>query len=339
DSFSFQYVANFAEWWDGIEQNTQATDTMQAVRAYKQIGLEGGALMHESLLRPTGEATDDTLGMILTVFTNPIMWRGWNRLVSYVIDSDIASRVVTSTKVLQQEADVNKLIGSQVTGTVEHIFAPPRVVVQPLTETTAYYNAVVITDQTGNVKITDGLYFEQRNECPNPVMLDWINSVGGIESHLFTINQVVDTEVDEGIVSETPIDGDFADVTRTKRRFRGPYIQRMTLFADDLTRDQLNGLAQIKQTESLRCYLSKDGTAFVDVVVVNEAIVIPFCLSLTSGCALLGCPLSHVKKPPQVTVSCSAVSIKNQLSGGPTHNPDKSFTTLFQLTFIVPSMA
>ena len=40
--------------------------------------------------------------------------------------------------------------------------------------------------------------------------------------------------------------------------------------ANHLTLDQLNALEEIKETESLRVYLSKDGVNFIDAVVVND---------------------------------------------------------------------
>ncbi|GAG26691.1 unnamed protein product, partial [marine sediment metagenome] len=64
-------------------------------------------------------------------------------------------------------------------------------------------------------------------------------------------------------------DGDIEFITRTKQRFPGASVQRITCKAEQLTRDQLVALQEIKQTNSLRVYLSKDGTNFIDAVIVN----------------------------------------------------------------------
>ena len=101
-------------------------------------------------------------------------------------------------------------------------------------------------------------------------MLDWINTVGGIEQHLFTISQTVDVRVDEGNMVETPVLQDYEDVVRTKRRYKAETVQRMTLTAEKLTFNQFLALREIKDTDSLRVYLNKDGSRFIDAVVVNN---------------------------------------------------------------------
>ena len=101
-------------------------------------------------------------------------------------------------------------------------------------------------------------------------MLDWINSDSGVDQYLFTITQRIEIESGAGVQVDTPIDVDYQDVQRTKRRFRGPVVQRMTLFADNLTESDLFALRQLKDTDSLRVYLSKDGTKFIDAVVIDD---------------------------------------------------------------------
>jgi len=100
-------------------------------------------------------------------------------------------------------------------------------------------------------------------------MIDWISSLGGVEQHLFEGSQQIQVVSDAGIVAERPITSDIEHVTRTKQRFASTFRQRITLRAKHLTLDQLQALQEIKQTESLRVYLSKDGTHFIDGIVVT----------------------------------------------------------------------
>ena len=48
-------------------------------------------------------------GKLLTVFKNPKVWKGWNRTVAAIIDSEFANRTgFTGTLVEQTTMDINK---------------------------------------------------------------------------------------------------------------------------------------------------------------------------------------------------------------------------------------
>jgi len=106
-------------------------------------------------------------------------------------------------------------------------------------------------------------------------MVDWVSSLGGVEQWMFSINQRAVQTVGEGVLAERAIDGDIEFITRTKQRFPGAKYQRITMVAEHLTIDQLGALAEIKDTNSLRVYLNRDGSKFIDAVTVED-FTVPF---------------------------------------------------------------
>jgi len=133
-----------------------------------------------------------------------------------------------------------------------------------------FYTKIFMTGVDTTDIISETLYYEIRNECRNPIMLDWVAIGGGVDQHLFTISQAVELVSGEGVVVEKPISEDYATVVRTKRRFPSSAVQRITLVDEHLTNNQLTALAEMKQTSSLRVYLTKDGSEFVDAVVTDN---------------------------------------------------------------------
>ena len=207
---------------------------------------------------------------LLTKYTNPLIWKGWNRTVSNLFDEEFATREPSGlARISITDADVNKLQGVQLDAT-QVSASPPRIQIWGIPEGSDFYVKVDIWNGAVTSKLTETLYYENRNECPNPIMLDWINSVGGIEQHLFSIDQTVEMRADEGNLVETPIVQDYEDVRRTKRRYKSETVQRITMSVDHLTFDQLMALRELKDTESLRVYLNKDGSEFMDAVVVSS---------------------------------------------------------------------
>lgn len=222
----------------------------------------------------TGVAIPLEASKLLTKFKNPLMWRGWNRLVSSLVDSEYINRNGGNTSFLRvRNTDINKTeIGVNVNIDVSSN-ATPRIITYKLIEpeSNASYIACYAAGSPGQaILLSNDLYYKILLECPQPVMLDWINSLGGIDQHLFSINQDSVYETKQGVLAERPVTEDIENVYRTKQRFPGSNVQRMTLMAEHLTQDQLLALKEIKATHSLRLYLTKDGSLWIDVVVVDD---------------------------------------------------------------------
>ncbi len=104
-------------------------------------------------------------------------------------------------------------------------------------------------------------------ECPNPIMLEWINEDGAYEQFMFSYNQAISNEAEQGIIYETPVVDELENTTQTINRTTSENIQSMTLQAEHLTLDQMNALHDIKRSDSVRVWLKKDGSKFVYVIV------------------------------------------------------------------------
>lgn len=219
----------------------------------------------------SGDVNTLEIPQLLTKFTTPLNWRGWNRTVSILVDSEFVNRNPNDIlSVNNTNANVNKVLGAS-NGTSLTVNNPAlNVYIAPVNKSDDFYNRVVCSTGGGTNKISQELFYRMENECNSAIMLDWINGLGGIDQWLFEVQQSVTLENDEGIVVERPITTDIEFINRTKRRFANTFRQQLTLKAEHLTLDQLLAIQEIKKTESLRVYLSKDGVQFIDAIVVND---------------------------------------------------------------------
>ena len=99
-------------------------------------------------------------------------------------------------------------------------------------------------------QISVPLTFIVRDPCVNPVMIQWINSLGGFSQWQFERKQEVNIEAERGDIFENP----FFDIETTNRVLQqrdSSYSHGWTLQADDLTTDELLALAEIKTTEQV----------------------------------------------------------------------------------------
>lgn len=210
---------------------------------------------------------------LLTKFKNPIIWRGWNRTIAYLMDDEYNNRVANLQSWLNiNSTDINKVYISGSGTNIVNADLTPRIIIDKIIEKDGYfgeYISVKTIISTGDIT-SEELFYQVRVCDNNVVCLDWLNSLGGVDQFCFVRNQIIEIESGEGVLIEAPINEDYETVKRTKRRFAGPTVERMTLTADHLTEDQLLALREIKDTESLRVYLTKDGTQFIDAVVVRD---------------------------------------------------------------------
>lgn len=215
----------------------------------------------------------------LTRFKNPVMWHGWNRTTANsLIDSEYVARVgvgTTGFRWVQQVYDINKEnVLIQTSGSFSTDLTP-RIIHRDYSNVDIPANGQwvltsIVPTPSNTPNLTEDVWYRLKDECSNPIMIDWINSLGGIDQWLFSNSQQVQVVSDSGIVAERPITTDVEFITRTKRRFANTFRQQITLRANNLTRDQLYALQDIKNTESLRVYLSKDGSNFIDGVVITS---------------------------------------------------------------------
>ena len=85
-------------------------------------------------------------------------------------------------------------------------------------------------------------------------MVAWTNSLGGGDQWLFQYEQAVTNISSEGQSINSPIVGDIATEQGNKRRVPGKDVQYVTLKADQLTLNELQGLHDIKNAGYVLIY-------------------------------------------------------------------------------------
>ena len=89
-----------------------------------------------------------------------------------------------------------------------------------------------------------------KDPCINPVMVMWLNSLGGFSQWLFERKQAVNIESELGDTYTEP----FSDLETTNRVLRqrdSRYSHSWQLTADQLTKDEVLALFEIKVTEAV----------------------------------------------------------------------------------------
>ena len=259
-----EYVAEFTEAWDSSAESESAQTEVLAVLGSKQILKTGGALMYE-YITDTG-----TPGAYLTRFTNPTMFRGWKRTVSLVIDSDFVARTGdASITVFQWKADINKVKGAAL-GNDNYAIAVPRVLEQDVTETTDPYTLIQTEGVASTDAVLEDIYFGMQDECLQPIMVEWLNSLGGYEQFMFTIEQEFINEGGDSEGVNSPVIGNISTFKGGKSRVVGPTRQRVRMDSERLTGDEMRALAEIKNSDVVRVFLSKDGTSYVNTRVTGD---------------------------------------------------------------------
>ena len=224
-----------------------------AVYAEKQLLSIGGANMAEYVL-------DGSASKLATVFKNPVYWDGFERTVSMVIDSEFNTRTGLSQYRLKNRIlDINKneediLYKAFITDLT------PRLDLDHIINGGNYVGVSVDG-------LSEEILYERRDSCANPLMIDWLNSKGGIDQWLFNIDQIFERDSGQGLTYQSYITDDIATVGRTKFRQSPRWIQQVILKAENLTLDQLKALQEINSSISIRVWLNNDGSEWVGVIV------------------------------------------------------------------------
>ena len=259
---SLYYLLWYQETFEGFEGIPTATPTIQSIFAYKQLLDIGGSNMYDYLLN------DDT-SKLLTKFKNPIIWCDWLRTVYFVIDDNYQNRFdLLDLNVVQQGTDINKgLIGAP-TITPFPIEASLQEYVFQSEDVGSKFQRVFLQDNSG-VQISEFIYYERRVSCEPQIMLQWRNSLGGYDQHLFMLDTLFNRNVTEGLTGQKSIEEDIENVARTETRIPLHWFQEAILTEENLTFDQVRALQEIKSSPQVSVYLDKAGTKQVFVVVNN----------------------------------------------------------------------
>ena len=259
---SLKYVLEAGSRWEGGEVIPAPTPAIQSLLASRQLLNEGGSNLWDYLL-------NNTNSKIFTVFKNPIIWCNWLRTFGFVIDDNYQNRIdLLDLNVIQQGTDINKgLIGTP-TITPFPIDADLEEYVFQSEDVGSRFQRVFIEDNSG-IQISEFMYYERRTECENSIMLEWRNSLGVFEQHLFTLDTLFNRNVTEGLTGQISIEEDIEEVHRTEERIPLHWFQEAILTEENLTFDQVRALQEIKSSPLVRVFLDKAGLQTVGVVVNN----------------------------------------------------------------------
>lgn len=248
------YTIDYASIRNGVETPEGTTPAVLAVLSRRQILSTNGANLYEYVAKST-----DDLGKILTNFDEPKLWYGWDKK-AYWINQDLAVQY----DMLQTYQDINKTdlsFDNDIKAITSNI-VDEWLLVEPVSEPNAEY--LRFTVQSG-LQVVSRKWYRLAPECENPVMLSWINSLGGIDQWLFQTEQAIVNRSEKGRLFQRPITEDIETVRTTKGRFAPIDTQFMTLKVDQINQNELQSLHDIMRSEVVHLWLNKTGTEYVGV--------------------------------------------------------------------------
>jgi len=100
------------------------------------------------------------------------------------------------------------------------------------------------------VRLFQPITFKVREPCINPVMVLWLNSLGGFSQWLFERKTEVNIETIPGDRFEQPV-VDIETTNRSLRQRRSSFTHSWRLTTDDLTEDELIAVKEVKNSEAV----------------------------------------------------------------------------------------
>jgi len=98
-------------------------------------------------------------------------------------------------------------------------------------------------------------------------MIEWLNSLGAREFYLFEIRQDVELDTVDGVIFKPAIEEDIQTVTLEKRKILAKKSLRITARGENLIKEDIAVLHEIKLSESVRVWLTNDGLETIGVIV------------------------------------------------------------------------
>ena len=262
---------SYQEIYDGGSQTKQFFEKTLFTLGERQILSYLGANYWDVMLKED-TPPDYPVGKLLTKFeTKEIaLWQGWKRTASCLVDPDLPTRIPGGVKWVFTEVDINgnAVAGSNSIPIIDTVPKIEETQLPVIVNASARFLNVVIREDVAQENVSEVSSYRIEDECYNPIMIEWLNEDGAWEQWLFTIDQSVKDDVETGLVYERPITKDIEAVKRTKFRHVDRWTQQITLFASNLTQDQIDALHDIKRSDFVQVWLNKEGTEYVGVIAI-----------------------------------------------------------------------
>lgn len=250
-----EYHLEVTPYRDGVAEAGITSLDILAVISKVQILSQYGANLYQFIAKPTN------YGSIMTMFDIPRFWNGWEKIARFISMSYVPVDFDFTPLDINQQA-ITPVVNNTSLGPI------PRVADMALTwpsgATNPYYLQITGSDATDGQLTIDKTY-SLHEECQEPIMIEWLNSLGVYETWLFQIEQAVINTSEQGLMWETPITEDISTVQTTKQRFTEKDTQFITVKAAHLNQNELQGLHDIKRSNDVRVWLLKDGSEWVSV--------------------------------------------------------------------------
>lgn len=241
--------------------------------------IDAGSEYVPSTVNQLSFITDNAAGLLLTHFQNPKKWLGWAQTASVIMDTNFVARTgFGSAQWTEQPRDVNN-ISNGTTIVTQFGTLSNNIFTVSISDPSAFTgNPNPITQNRIRVREADGgsvfmssqLEWQYEEECTNPIMVTWINSLGAEEFQLFNIVFDVAYGATEGLIFEAAIDEDMETVTRQKTRLSSDQTLKLLLVAENVPDTDIRALHEIKTSEFINVFLTKDGTKRIGVVATDD---------------------------------------------------------------------
>jgi len=211
-------------------------------------------------------------GNPLTKFVNGLVWLDWKRTTSYIIDTNYLTRTgFNSFRFSTTAMNINKNPISGINQD-EDIDISQRMVQITMDNPNVDGEKYLRTWLRNNAltsQVSESAFYLIKQECDNPIMIEWRNGLGAYEQHLFILDTLFNRNVTEGVTAKKAVQQDIETVVGTEDRKPLFWFQEAILTDENLTPDVARALMEIKSSPQVRVYLTKDGSKFVGVIVNN----------------------------------------------------------------------
>lgn len=201
---------------------------------------------------------------------SPKRWEGWRQTVSVLADQDLDTRETTVIVWYFRPNTVNKAgSGSVQSNSIiqTDIGIQTREIPQPSVIGSDFYVLVYIRSTTGSDNRVERLYFVVGCEPKRPLMVEWVNPLGGFDYWLFSYNQEIGLKANRSVAWETVVDEDYETFEGGDRQVVQDIQETVILMADELTKAQVKALQTINMSQEIYIYLRKDGSKKIRVTV------------------------------------------------------------------------